>query len=124
MNILAVDDSESIRELVGLVLKATDSVDHVLTVDNGEAALAALENTHYDLILVDWFMQPMCGVDLIEMIRLNSKYRQTPIIVLSADQDPGTRKLAKQAGASGWICKPFHPVKLQQLVLSFHPNKE
>lgn len=121
MRVLAVDDSLSIRELVRLVLKATDGVDLVETADSAETALVLMQTKSYDLLIIDWYMQPKSGADLVGEIKAQPIYRTLPVIVLSADQDPQAKALAKSLGAVGWMTKPFNPVKLQELVLSFKP---
>lgn len=123
MRILAVDDSVSIRELVRLVLNATEGVVHVDTSDSADAALELVKMNSYDLLIVDWFMHPKCGASLLAEIKQQPQFATLPVIVLSADQESESRLLAKQLGANGWMTKPFHPQRLQDLVLSFHPNK-
>jgi two-component system chemotaxis response regulator CheY len=119
MRILAVDDSVSIRELVRLVLKATDGVALVETAESAEQALALIQAQVFDLLIVDWYMQPRSGADLLKEFKSNSKYSAIPVIVLSADQDPQAKAEAKSLGAVGWMTKPFNPKRLQELVLSY-----
>lgn len=123
MRILAVDDSVSIRELVRLVLKATEGVSHIETSDSADAALDLIKLNPYDLLIIDWFMHPKCGASLLSEIKALPQFATIPIIVLSADQEPESKALAKRLGATGWMTKPFHPQRLQELVLSFSPHK-
>lgn len=122
MRILTVDDSVSIRELVRLVLKATEGVSAVETAESAEDALNLMKTQAFDLLMIDWSMQPKCGATLLKEIKAQACYKDLPVIVLSADQDPQAKVQAKSLGATGWINKPFHPQRLQELVLSFHPG--
>ena len=119
MRVLAVDDCLSIRKIVTYVLKNTDGVSHVHTVDNGHCALKAIQDAHYDLIMVDWSMRPMSGEELIGHIRKLPHSKGVPIIVLSAECQQASKSQAKSLGANGWIAKPFHPDRLRDVLKSY-----
>ncbi|WP_044406765.1 response regulator [Thiomicrospira microaerophila] len=119
MRVLAVDDSVSIRELVRLVLQATEGVSLVETADSVDQALSIIQSQPFDLFIIDWYMQPKSGAILLKEIKAQTQFNHIPVIVLSADQDPQAKALAKRLGAIGWMTKPFNPKRLQELVLSY-----
>lgn len=120
MRILAVDDCLSIRQLVGYVLKHTEGVTHFHVAGSGEEALQEFDSNPYDLLMVDWSMHPMNGETLIQRFRQIKHQSHIPIIVLSAEHQQEEKNKAKSLGANGWICKPFHPDRLRQVIKRFH----
>jgi len=115
MHILAVDDNITIRQLISLTIKNTPDI-RVTLAEKGDEALALAESTPFDLILIDWLMHPMNGEVLLAKIRQLPLHGQTPIIVLSADSNSKKKKKARKLAANGWIVKPFHPIKLIELI--------
>jgi len=115
MHILAVDDNITIRQLIAMTLKNTTDLSGQV-VATGAEALSLAQRTPFDLIIIDWQMQPMDGQALLTALRQIPHHRKTPIIVLSADSDVDTKQIAKDTGATGWIVKPFNPVKLTELI--------
>jgi two-component system chemotaxis response regulator CheY len=108
--ILFVDDSESIREIVQFTLENEGY--KVLLGINGVDALKHLNGTNIDLIITDLHMPEMNGIDLIKEIRKNHSYSRTPILFLTTESQATKKMEAKDAGATGWIIKPFVPAKL------------
>ena len=119
MKVLVVDDSLSIRRLVRMVLEAAEGIALVETADSAEQALALIQAQAFDLLIVDWSMQPKSGATLLKELKTQAQFNHIPVIVLSADQDPEARVMAKRLGAIGWMTKPFNPKRLQELVLSY-----
>lgn len=112
MNVLAVDDSRTIREMVALALRRA-RIDATFAED-GEEGLAVLAEMDPppDAILTDVNMPRLDGFGMIERIRANAAYLGIPILVLTTE-DARTLKLrAREAGATGWIVKPFEPARL------------
>jgi two-component system, chemotaxis family, chemotaxis protein CheY len=109
--ILIVDDSESIREVVCFTLenagfqvfKGVDGVD-ALTVLNANAPV--------DLIITDLHMPNMDGIEFIRQVRANEAFKFVPILFLTTESQNDKKMAAKDAGATGWIVKPFVPEKL------------
>lgn len=108
--ILFVDDSESIREIVQFTLENEGY--QVLLGINGTDALKHLNGNPIDLIITDLHMPEMNGIELIKEIRKISAYRRTPILFLTTESQASKKIEAKEAGATGWIIKPFVPAKL------------
>jgi len=108
--ILFVDDSESIREIVQFTLENEGY--KVLLGNNGNDALQYLNGESIDLVITDLHMPEMNGIDLIREIRKNPHYQRTPILFLTTESQLSKKEEAKNAGATGWIIKPFVPAKL------------
>ena len=108
--ILTVDDSRSMRDLLKLAL--SDAGYRVLQAEDGIEGLEVLRSELPDVVVTDINMPRMDGFGLIEAIRANQEYRRMPILVLTTEGDAAKKNRARQAGATGWIVKPFNPVKL------------
>lgn len=112
--ILAVDDSKTMREMVSYTLKEAGY--NTLEAEDGRAALDVLANNNVDAIITDLNMPNMNGFDLIRNLRKNFKYKFTPILMLTTEGDDSKKQEGKDAGATGWIVKPFNPQKLVDVV--------
>jgi two-component system chemotaxis response regulator CheY len=108
--ILIVDDSESIREVVSFTLE-NEGYDVLVGVD-GKDALKFLDGKDIDLIITDLHMPEMDGIELIKEVRKMDKYTRVPILFLTTESQAAKKMEAKEAGATGWIIKPFVPAKL------------
>lgn len=113
-HILVVDDSKTMRDMVKFTL--THAGYETTEAKDGVEAIAALENTPCDLIITDLNMPNMDGFGLIEHVRQHTRHRFLPILMLTTESDPAKKERGKQAGATGWIVKPFNPDKLIQVV--------
>jgi two-component system chemotaxis response regulator CheY len=113
--ILAVDDSPSMRDMVRIAL--TSAGFDVISAGDGQEALAIARQSGFDLVLSDVNMPVMDGIELIRALRAESAYRHTPILMLTTEAGPDRKKEGKDAGATGWIVKPFDPA---QLVATMH----
>lgn len=108
--ILIVDDSESIREVVSFTLE-TEGFD-VLIANDGTDALKFLDGREIDMIITDLHMPEMDGITLIKHVRAMDAYQRIPILFLTTESQTAKKMEAKEAGATGWIIKPFVPAKL------------
>lgn len=108
--ILIVDDSESIREVVIFTLENAGYT--VLSAVDGQDALKHLDGKHLDMILTDLHMPNMDGIGLIKEVRKMETYKYVPILYLTTESQQSIKNEARQAGATGWIVKPFMPDKL------------
>jgi two-component system, chemotaxis family, chemotaxis protein CheY len=117
-NILTVDDSASIRLTTRLALTSagytvTEAVD-------GMDGLAKMKSGSFDLIVTDLNMPNMDGLTMIRSLRQLPAYMGTPVIFLTTESDGELKQQAKDAGATGWLTKPFEPdmlVKIARKVL-------
>lgn len=112
--ILAVDDSKTMRDMVSYTLKEAGY--NTLEAEDGKAALDVLAGNAVDAIITDLNMPNMNGFDLIRNVRMNAKYKFTPILMLTTEGDDSKKQEGKEAGATGWIIKPFNPQKLIDVV--------
>lgn len=112
--ILAVDDSVSIRKSITFILgqegyEVTEAVD-------GVDGLKKAEEDKFGLIITDINMPNMDGIQFTRELRQNPKYKFTPIIVLTTENQDSKMQEGKGAGATGWIVKPFSADKLLAVV--------
>ena len=103
--ILIVDDSASIRDVLSFVLKEEGF--EVLIGEDGVDAQKHLDGQPLDLIITDLYMPNMDGIELIKKIRSIAEYERTPILFLTTESHNEKKNEAKEAGATGWIVKPF-----------------
>ncbi|HRW63456.1 MAG TPA: response regulator, partial [Bacteroidales bacterium] len=108
--ILIVDDSESIREVVSFTLE-NEGYKVLIGID-GKDALKFLDGSSIDLIITDLHMPEMDGIELIKNVRKMEAYKRIPILFLTTESQVSKKMEAKEAGATGWIIKPFVPAKL------------
>jgi len=108
--ILVVDDSESIREVVGFTLEQEGF--QVIRGINGKDALTRFNETLIDMVITDLYMPEMDGLEFIREIRRSEQNKHIPILFLTTETQLQKKEEAKQAGATGWIVKPFIPEKL------------
>ena len=108
--ILIVDDSESIREVVSFTLK-NEGYEVLVGID-GKDATKFLDGTNIDLIITDLHMPQMNGIEFIKYVRNMDQYKRIPILFLTTESQSAKKMEAKEAGATGWIIKPFVPAKL------------
>jgi two-component system, chemotaxis family, chemotaxis protein CheY len=108
--ILAVDDSPSMREMIRIALGEAGFL--VTEVADGRLALEMARQSSFDLVLSDVHMPNMDGIALIRALRSEPAYRHTPILMLTTESSPEHKREGKQAGATGWIVKPFDPAQL------------
>ncbi len=110
LTVLIVDDSRTIRQQVGFTL--TKEGFSVLEAEDGDEALAKLKGTQVSLVISDVNMPKMNGFELVEAIRKLEGYKFVPIIMLTTESGGEMVGRGKQAGASGWLVKPFNPEQL------------
>ena len=108
--ILTVDDSTSVRQMVSFTLKEAGY--NVVEASDGKDALGKIGGKTIDLIVTDLNMPNMDGIELIKNIRTNSEFKFVPIIMLTTESQNEKKMEGKQAGATGWIVKPFRPEQL------------
>ena len=108
--ILAVDDSASMRQMVAFTLRGAGH--DVVEATDGVEALEAAKNNKVDLVLTDVNMPNMDGISLIRELRNLPDYKFTPILTLTTESGGEKKTEGKEAGATGWIVKPFSPDQL------------
>ncbi|MCW1427547.1 response regulator [Novosphingobium sp. PS1R-30] len=108
--VLTVDDSASMRALLNHAL-STNGFD-VVQAEDGIEALEWLASNEADVVITDINMPRLDGFGLIERLRGGSRHRDRPILVLTTESSDEKKARARQAGATGWIVKPFDTEKL------------
>ena len=83
---------------------------------DGADALAAVETIRADMVITDVNMPEMDGLRLVRALRELRQYRFTPILVLTTESGADIKQRGREAGASGWLVKPFDPEQLRQTV--------
>ena len=112
--ILAVDDSASIRQMVIFTLKGAG---HTVTEANdGAQGLAKAKTAKFDVIISDVNMPNMDGLTMIRELRKLPQCKFTPILMLTTEAGGDKKAEGRAAGATGWIVKPFNPDKLLAVV--------
>ena len=112
--ILAVDDSQTMRQLVSFALS---EVGHEVHDAEGYDAAVALANLHhFDIVISDLNMPGKNGIELVKTLRTLPHTRFVPILMLTTESQTKLRDAAKLAGATGWLVKPFQPVQLVDVV--------
>ena len=110
ISVLAVDDSRTMRDMITLALKNEDFDLHLA--EDGVHGLEVLEDTAPDVIITDINMPRLDGFGFIDAIRDRHSSRHTPILVLTTESASELKTRARNAGATGWIVKPFAQDKL------------
>ncbi|MBK7293616.1 MAG: response regulator [Holophagaceae bacterium] len=112
--ILTVDDSSTMRQMITFTLKGAGF--DVLEAGDGVEALEVATGKKLDLIITDVNMPRMDGITLVQRLRALPQFKFTPILVLTTESDASMKMKGKEAGATGWIVKPFSPEKLLDVV--------
>jgi two-component system, chemotaxis family, chemotaxis protein CheY len=112
--ILAVDDSPSMRQLVKLALSSGGHEVDLAT--DGVEALEVAERQQFDVVITDVNMPNMDGIALVRELRRRTNYRFVPLLMLTTESTSERKQQGKEAGATGWLVKPFDPDRLLSIV--------
>lgn len=115
MNVLIVDDYKTMLRIIRNLLKQLD-FDNVEEATDGAEALAKLRAGNFGLVISDWNMEPMTGLDLLKEIRADVRLKQLPFIMITAESKTENVVAAKQAGVSNYIVKPFNAETLREKI--------
>lgn len=110
LSILAIDDSRTMRNMLQLALTRAGFEVHLA--EDGVHAMEILEGISPNVIITDINMPRMDGFGVIENVRKSDENRLLPILVLTTESAPELKARARDAGATGWIVKPFDEEKL------------
>lgn len=108
--ILTIDDSRTIRDMLNLTL--SEAGYEVLTAVDGQDGIAVLDKERVDLVITDINMPKMDGYGVIRHMRGKAELMSTPVLVLTTESEAEKRNIAREAGATGWMVKPFDPARL------------
>lgn len=112
MPILIVDDYKTMLRIIRNLLKQLgfDNVDEAM---DGSSALQLLRSKSYGLIISDWNMEPMTGLQLLKEVRADANLKQIPFIMVTAESKTENVVAAKEAGVTNYIVKPFNAETLK-----------
>ncbi|MWL90622.1 response regulator [Cupriavidus sp. SW-Y-13] len=113
-HILVVDDSPSLRRMTGACLRAGGFT--VTEASDGKEALEVAMEGRFGMLVTDQVMPVMDGLSLIRALRATPDYASIPILMLSTEHDATILDRAREAGASGFLAKPFDPEELMASV--------
>ncbi len=112
--VLTADDSASIRQMVSFTLKNAGY--EVVEAIDGKDALSKLNGDPIHMVITDLNMPNLDGISLVKNIRSNPTYKFIPIVLLTTESQESKKIEGKQAGATGWIVKPFKPEQLVAVI--------
>jgi two-component system chemotaxis response regulator CheY len=115
MNVLIVDDYKTMLRIIRNLLKQIEFNNVDEATDGGEA-LSKLRTGNYGLVISDWNMQPMTGLQLLQEVRADAKLKAMPFIMITAESKAENVVAAKQAGVSNYIVKPFNAQTLKSKI--------
>ena len=117
---LVVDDFAPMREIIRKVLQEL-GYEHIQEANDGAAALPLLQAGHFDLLITDWNMPKLAGIDLLRAVRAEPKTAKLPVLMVTAEVKREQIIAATQAGVNGYIIKPFTPQALAEKVRKVLP---
>ncbi len=112
MPILIVDDYKTMLRIIRNLLKQLGFT-NVDEATDGSAALQKLRDKEYSLVISDWNMEPMSGMQLLTEVRADTKLKDLPFIMITAESKTENVIAAKEAGVSNYIVKPFNAATLK-----------
>ena len=117
MHVLVVDDFKSMTRIIRNLMLDLEfkNVDEATC---GPSAIEMMRNKLYGLVLSDWNMQPMNGLELLKHVRAEGRTRHTPFVMVTAEAKAENVVLARKAGANNYIIKPFTSAVLRQKLTS------
>lgn len=117
LKVLIVDDHRTMLRIVRNLLSQI-GVEDVTDACDGQEALQKLSHTKYDLVLSDWNMMPMTGLELLQYVRKDSSYQHSnvPFIMITAESKTDNVIEAKKAGVDNYIIKPFNAETLESKI--------
>jgi two-component system chemotaxis response regulator CheY len=118
--VLTIDDSKTMRDMLMLTL-AEAGFDVVQAVDGQDGLDVLAKERPFDVVITDINMPRMDGYEVIRRMRKTDDYKATPILVLTTESEVEKRSIAREAGATGWMVKPFDPERLVETVRKVSP---
>ncbi|MDW8002785.1 MAG: response regulator [Deltaproteobacteria bacterium] len=115
MKVLVVDDFATMRKIIKNVLKQLD-IENVKEAENGKQALEILRSEKIDLIISDWIMPEMTGIEFLKACKSDENIKKIPFIMVTAEAQKSSVIEAIQSGVDNYIVKPFTPEKLKEAI--------
>lgn len=117
MNILIVDDYKTMLRIINNLLKQL-GFKNIDEATDGSEALRKLREGNFNLVISDWNMVPMTGLQLLKEVRADAKLKAMPFIMVTAESKTENVVEAKTAGVSNYIVKPFNAETLKQKLVT------
>jgi two-component system chemotaxis response regulator CheY len=115
VRLLVVDDSSTMRRILKNSLKAA-GYDEVIEAENGEGAMARLQAEPVDMVITDWNMPVMNGLELVAAMRSNAQFKNTPVLMVTTVAEKEEILKALQAGVNNYVVKPFDAATLKKKI--------
>jgi two-component system chemotaxis response regulator CheY len=115
--VLVVDDYSTMRRIIKNLLNQIGFT-NIEEADNGAAAYDKMRGRKFGLVISDWNMEPMTGLELLKLVRADSALKSTPFIMVTAESKTENVVAAKAAGVSNYIVKPFNAETLKTKIAS------
>jgi two-component system chemotaxis response regulator CheY len=115
MRVLVVDDFATMRKIVKNVLKQIN-IENVVEAENGKHALNVLKSEDVDLIISDWMMPEMTGIEFLKACKDDDEKKKIPFIMVTAEGQKESVMEAIKSGVDNYIVKPFTPDKLKEAI--------
>jgi two-component system phosphate regulon response regulator PhoB len=112
--VLLVEDDHDLRALLELALEAPNR--RIVTAGDGAKALDLVITLRPDLLLTDWMLPGLSGIEVIEHMRRNEETAGIPVIMITIRDDDESRQRARDGGVYAFLTKPFRPTELQATV--------
>lgn len=120
---LVVDDFSTMRRIVRNLLKELGFA-NVQEAEDGVDALAKLRAGEFDFVVSDWNMPNMTGIELLQAVRADAKLKHLPVLMVTAEAKKENIIAAAQAGASGYVVKPFTAATLDEKLKKIFQNMQ
>ena len=120
--LLVVDDFATMRRIVSNLLRESGAT-HITEAENGVEALRKLEAGHFKFVVSDWNMPNMNGLELLQAVRSSPQLKDTPFLLVTAEARKENIVDAAQAGADGYIVKPFTAATLNEKIMMILKRK-
>ena len=113
-NIMIVDDSASLRQVVAIALKGAGY--DVVEACDGKDALSKLDGRKLHLVISDVNMPNMDGISFVKQMKTMASYKFAPVIMLTTEAGDGKKAEGRAAGVKAWVVKPFQPTQMLEAV--------
>jgi two-component system chemotaxis response regulator CheY len=120
MRVVIVDDYTTMLRILRNLLRQLE-INNVDEANDGDTAYHLMQKNPPDLVISDWNMVPVTGLDLLRRVRADAKLKHIPFIMVTAESKTENVVAAKQAGVSNYIVKPFNADTLRAKIVSVFP---
>ena len=117
MNVLIVDDYKTMLRILRNLLSQLNFI-NIIDATDGTMALEKLRETNIGLVISDWNMEPMTGIQLLRVVRSDDALKHIPFVMITAESKSENVIAAKEAGVSNYIVKPFNAETLKNKLVS------